>query len=160
MNNLNTKFDFDAIRERIEEYKQAYKSVEWAKKIGVSKAVVSNFHGKSGDKPSPKRQNPSLKYIIAVSLALDKPIDYFMFGKMLPEGSGASKKPKCIYSRASDKERPTGDLLANFSDKKVARECIEKLLEIDQIDPDKIKSINFIIYAFLEGMRSQKKTGT
>ncbi len=40
------------------------------------------------------------------------------------------------------------------------RECIDRLLEIDRIEPDKLENINFIIYAFLEGMRPQKKTGT
>jgi len=36
------------------------------------------------------------------------------------------------------------------------REGIDRLLEIDRIDPDKLESINFIIYAFFEGMRPQK----
>ena len=160
MNDLKLNFDFDAIRDRIEEHKQVYKPVEWAKKIGVSKAVVSNIHGETDGKPSPKRQNPSLKYIIAVSIALRIPIDYFMFGKMTPDESGATQKTRRIYSRASDREKSTGDMLANFSNKKKARECYEKLLEIDHIDPDKLNSINFIIHAFLEGLRPQKKSGT
>ncbi|MDY6789870.1 MAG: hypothetical protein SWH54_01260 [Thermodesulfobacteriota bacterium] len=71
-----------------------------------------------------------------------------------------TQKPKGIYSRASDRETVIGDMLANFNNKKIARECIEKLLEIDRINPGKLESLNFIIYAFLEGMRPEKKTGT
>ncbi len=55
-------------------------------------------------------------------------------------------------------EKEKGGMLANFSNKKTARECLEKLAEIDEIDPDKLESINVIIHAFLEGMRPQKKT--
>lgn len=77
-------------------------------------------------------------------------------GNLIPPK--ATQTIKRIYSRASDRENPTGDMLANFSNKRVARECYEKLLEVDRIDPDKLNSINFIIHAFLEGLRPQKKT--
>lgn len=71
--------------------------------------------------------------------------------------SKPSKKPKCIYSRASDKENRKDDMLAHFSDKKMARECIEKLVEIDRMGWDGFERINLMINSFLEGLKSNKK---
>jgi len=68
------------------------------------------------------------------------------------------QKPKCIYSRASDQESATGDMLANFSNKKMARECADRLLEIDRIEPDKLERVAHYLCGFLEGLKPQKKT--
>ena len=74
---------------------------------------------------------------------------------------GVTKSPeksRRIYSRASDRESATGDMLANFSDKKTARECLEKLLEIDRIEPGRLERVAHYLCGFLEGLKPQKKT--
>ena len=76
---------------------------------------------------------------------------------------GVTKSPeksRHIYTRTSDQESPTGDMLAHFSNKKSARECIDRLLEVDRIEPDKLERVAHYLYGFLEGLKPQKKTGT
>jgi len=55
-------------------------------------------------------------------------------GKLIP--LKATQGIKRIYSRASDQESPTGDMLAVFSNKRVARECYEKLLWVKVVYKD------------------------
>jgi len=74
---------------------------------------------------------------------------------------GVTKSPeksRRIYSRTSDQESPTGDMLAHFSNKKSARECIDRLLEIDRINPDRLKRVETFLHGILEGIRPEKKT--
>lgn len=66
--------DFDAILQRIEQEKEGIKPGEWAKRIGVRPNIVSNVHGKI-------RQKPSLEYIVAVSMATGRSVDYYLFGE-------------------------------------------------------------------------------
>jgi len=53
--------------------------------------------------------------------------------------------------------RKPGDMLAHFSNKKMARECIDRLLEIDRIEPDKLERVAHYFCGFLEGLKPQKK---
>jgi len=50
-----------------------YKPAEWAKKLGISKNIVTNVHGAI-------RQKPSLEYIVAVSKAVGKSVEYLLWG--------------------------------------------------------------------------------
>ena len=68
-----------------------------------------------------------------------------------------SENIKRIYSRACDIERPGGDMLAHFNNKKRARVCIDKLLEIDKIEPEKLEPVEMFLCGFLEGLKPQKK---
>jgi hypothetical protein len=38
------------------------------------------------------------------------------------------------------------------------RECIDRLLEIDRIEPDKLERVAHYLCGFLEGLKPQKKT--
>jgi len=51
-------------------------------------------------------------------------------------------------------------MLVNFSNKKMARECIDRLLEIDRIEADKLERVAHYLCGFLEGLKPQKKTGS
>lgn len=73
MKKIDLNLDYGAIRKRIEKKKDRLKPSEWAEKIGVARNVVSNIHGKTN-------QPPSLEYIIAVSRATGKAIEYFLWG--------------------------------------------------------------------------------
>ena len=68
--------DFHEVLQRIEKEMEGYSRTEWADKVGVRINVVSNIHGANA------RQNPSLKYILAVSVATRKPMDYFLWGRV------------------------------------------------------------------------------
>ncbi|GAB6909640.1 hypothetical protein DESC_810071 [Desulfosarcina cetonica] len=67
--------NFYEVLERIEREMEGYSRTEWANKVGVRINVVSNIHGANA------RQNPSLNYILAVSVATRKPMDYFLWGR-------------------------------------------------------------------------------
>ena len=67
--------DYNAVTRRIEKEMEGYKRSAWAENVGVTINVVSNIHGASA------KQNPSLKYILAVSLATGKPMDYYLWGR-------------------------------------------------------------------------------
>lgn len=83
-------------------------------------------------------------------------IDNKLF-KNTPDTPGLAQNIKHTHSRVSDRKNRTGDILANFSDKKMARECIENLVEIERMGSNGLKEINYTIHTFLEGMRAQKK---
>ena len=65
--------DYDAIRDRIQLEFPDRKNAKWAKKLGIKTNRVTNVHGKD-------QANPSLRYIIHVSLATGKPIEYYLWG--------------------------------------------------------------------------------
>ena len=102
---MKKKLDFDAVKVRIEEFKNRFRPSEWAKMIGVSANVVSNIHGKTG-------QKPSMEYITYVSMATGKSIDYFLLGRE-PE--------------------PESNKTYNFKIPKEGKDAINALLEIEQI---------------------------
>jgi hypothetical protein len=66
MKNFHVGIDFDEVLKRIEKEMEGYSRTEWANKVGVRINVVSNIHGANA------RQNPSLNYILAVSVATRK----------------------------------------------------------------------------------------
>jgi len=76
MKKYNLKLNYPDIIARIENERefQELKPGKWADKVGVTINVVSNIHGKT-------KQKPSLEYIIAVSRATQKPVEYFLYGE-------------------------------------------------------------------------------
>jgi len=100
---MNKQLDFDAIKIRIEEFKDRFRPSEWARMVGVSANVVSNIHGKTG-------QKPSMEYIVYVSMATGKSIDYFLLGR-----------------------EPESNKNYNFKIPKEGDDAINALLEIEQI---------------------------
>ena len=87
MKNIHIDIDYDEVLKRIEKEMEGYSRTEWANKVGLRINVVSNIHGASA------RQNPSLKYILAVSVATRKPMDYFLWGRIsyIPSELSATK---------------------------------------------------------------------
>jgi len=75
MKNIYVDIDFKKVLQRIEKEMEGYSRTEWANKVGVKINVVSNIHGANA------RQNPSLNYILAVSVATRKSMDYFIWGR-------------------------------------------------------------------------------
>jgi hypothetical protein len=75
MKKFHINLDFNEILKRIEKEMESYSRTEWAKKVGVRINVVSNIHGANAS------QHPSLNYILAVSVATRKPMDYFLWGR-------------------------------------------------------------------------------
>lgn len=75
MKNAYVDIDFNEVLQRIEKEMEGYSRTEWANKVGVKINVVSNIHGANA------RQNPSLNYILAVSVATRKTMDYFLWGR-------------------------------------------------------------------------------
>jgi hypothetical protein len=73
MKKIDLDLNFDSIRKRIELDKSSFKPSDWSEFIGVSSNIISNIHGKT-------KQNPSLEYIIAVSKATKKSIEYYLWG--------------------------------------------------------------------------------
>jgi len=114
MSRIGLKLDFDQIRERIDNEKEGLRPSEWAQKIGVRPNVVTNIHGKT-------KQKPSLEYIVAVSLATGRPVDYFLFG----EASSAEIKDEVTRRHA--------DLVTQFKNKREAYLGNCDLLEIEMV---------------------------
>ena len=75
MKNIYVDIDFKKVLQRIEKEMEGYSRTEWANKVGVKINVVSNIHGANA------RQKPSLNYILAVSVATRRPMDYFLWGR-------------------------------------------------------------------------------
>jgi hypothetical protein len=73
MSKINLSLNYDKIRGRIDIDKSLHKPAEWAKKVGVSKNIVTNIHGAT-------KQKPSLEYIVAVSRVTGKPIEWYLYG--------------------------------------------------------------------------------
>lgn len=116
MKKIDLQLEFESIRERIEEYKNQHKPGVWAELVGVSGSVVSNVHGKA-------QQKPSLEYIVAVSKATGRSVDYYLWGS----GGENQTKPKSIDGNKS--------LLENFQNKDKALEFINRLVTIESINP-------------------------
>jgi transcriptional regulator with XRE-family HTH domain len=76
MKKILVDINFNEVRARIEQEMEGYTRTDWANKVGVKINVVSNIHGANA------KQNPSLNYILAVSVATRKPIDYFLWGRV------------------------------------------------------------------------------
>lgn len=74
--------NLEEIRARIEKEKDSYSKREWISLTGVTPQIIGNIHGVT-------RQNPSLEYVIAVAVAVGKPISYFLWGD-----SGPRSKPQ------------------------------------------------------------------
>ncbi len=55
-------------------------------------------------------------------------------------------------------EKEKGGRQAHFSNKKMARECTDRLLEIDRIEADRTERVVHYLCGFLEGLKPQKKT--
>lgn len=75
MKKIHVDIDFNEVLQRIEKEMEGYSRTDWANKVGVKINVVSNIHGANA------RQNPSLNYILSVSMATRKPMDYFLWGQ-------------------------------------------------------------------------------
>jgi Helix-turn-helix len=74
MKKSHIDLDFNKVLQRIEKEMEGSSRTDWAKKVGVRINVVSNIHGANAS------QHPSLNYILAVSVATRKPMDYFLWG--------------------------------------------------------------------------------
>lgn len=48
-------------------------------------------------------------------------------------------------------------ILSNFTNKRIAKECIDKLLEIDRMGSNRLDDVYTMLFAFLEGMRPLEK---
>ena len=75
MKKINVDINFKKVLRRIEKEMEGYSRTAWAEKVGVKINVVSNIHSANA------KQNPSLNYILAVSVATRKPMDYFLWGR-------------------------------------------------------------------------------
>lgn len=130
-------------------------------KCGIDPRQLSDYLG--GRKPlsEPKR----------ISIVEELGYEYDEFLSMAKSGAqvdsegnliplGTTQSIKRIYSRTSDRENVTGDMLEAFNNKKSARNCIDRLLEIDRIEPGKVERVEHYLCGFLEGLKPQKKTGT
>lgn len=146
--------NFNEITKRINEVCGLNTNRELAKLFGITEQNLSNK----------KKKGTILQSIINEALKIHPEVNLHWL--LTGEGEKyiqlnvpkSTQQPKCIYSRASDKENRTGDMLANFSDKKMARECLDKLLEIDRIEPDRLKRVENYLRGLLDGLRPQKKT--
>lgn len=142
MKKFGLNLDFDAIRERIEEDKKPYKPGVWANMVGVSVNIVSNVHGKTN-------QNPSLEYIIAVSLATGKPVDYYLFGN-----TEAVKSPDNVIRVVTEHQ----DLVTRFKNPQKAKEFNEDLLTLEDIDKHGYDEVHDIVKMKISRKGGLKKT--
>ena len=120
MSKIDLQLNFDEIVKRIELDKDRYKPSEWADKVGVAKNIISNVHGKI-------KQKPSLEYIVAVSKATGKPVDYYLWGKEF-------NKPQSIENDSNNLTRIVfehQDLVKRFKNPERAKEINERLIDIE-----------------------------
>lgn len=74
---LNLGLDFDEIRKRIDADKGRTGNNQWAEHIKVSQSLISQIHPqKKGNVP----KMPSLEYVIAVSRATGRPVEWYLYG--------------------------------------------------------------------------------
>lgn len=76
MRKFDLGLDYNAIRQRIEIDKADIRPSDWARKVGVSLAAVSNIHSPGTLQP------PSLQYVIAVARATGKPLEWYLYGEL------------------------------------------------------------------------------
>jgi hypothetical protein len=143
MSKIDLQLNFDAIRERIEHQKKPYKPGVWADMVGVARNIVSNVHGKV-------KQTPSLEYIVAVSKATGKSVDYYLWGKQSEE----KKYPPADIKRIVVEHQ---DLVKLFKNPKKAKAANEKLLKLEDIDPDGYDEILKIMEMKIERKESSHK---
>ncbi len=74
MKKIYLEIDYEAVKRRLEKEMEGYSRTDWAEKVGVKINVVSNIHSARG------KQNPSLSYILAVSVATGKSMEYYLWG--------------------------------------------------------------------------------
>lgn len=98
---LDTSWDYEKIRQRIELDMAGHKPADWARKVGVRINVVSNVHGKS-------QRNPSMLYVLAVARATGKPPEWYLYGE-----TPAARPVNPEETRAEGNLDP--DLLAKIS---------------------------------------------
>jgi len=125
MKKLDLQIDIDAVRKRIERDMEGYKASQWAQKLGVSRSVVSNIHGKKRkNSKKVERQDPSLEYIITVSRVTNKPIEYYLYGEAYREVAEETISPGRISEYAQKGECP-------FRNKELALRVKEDLAYIE-----------------------------
>jgi transcriptional regulator with XRE-family HTH domain len=99
MKKINVDINFKEVTRRIEKEMEGYSRTAWAEKVGVKINVVSNIHSANA------KQSPSLNYILAVSVATRKPMDYFLWGRTSYQPSDSPvmtvKEDQRTYSGAS-----------------------------------------------------------
>jgi hypothetical protein len=93
MNKIELSLNYKEIIARIEAEMEGFKVSKWAKFLGVNKNVISNFHGKSS------RRNPSMEYIITISLKTGKPIEWYLWGKKAEQESITKEKLSDQFER-------------------------------------------------------------
>ncbi|WP_321495596.1 hypothetical protein [uncultured Desulfobacter sp.] len=156
MKKFGLNLDFDAIRERIEKDKDRYKPGTWAEMVGVSLNVVSNIHGKS-------KRNPSLEYIVAVSLATGKSVDHYLWGDKNKEEQLEQKNVKIdstpLQQSIIDEDQ---DLIKEFKNPEKAKKFNEFLVTVEKYNPDGYDSLyglaENLYQATPDGKNSVKKT--
>lgn len=120
MSKIDLNLDFDAIRERIDKEKHGIKPSIWADKVGVSRNVVTNIHGSV-------KQKPSLEYIVAVSKATNKSVDYYLWGtKETNKPELKNDIPQVIVEHQ--------DLIKRYADPVQGKEINEQLIDIQDTD--------------------------
>lgn len=122
MSKIDLNLNFDEIEERISQDKIGIKPSAWADKIGVSRNVVTNVHGKI-------KQKPSLEYIVAVSKATGKSVDYYLWGSETEEQSEA---------KLIDVNKKELDI---FRNKERALELIKQLSTIENLNPQMFEMV-------------------
>jgi hypothetical protein len=94
MKKLELNLNYSEIKTRIEADKAQYKVKKWAELVGSSIATISNIHGKKG------KVKPSIEYIVAVSRATGKPVEWYLYGE---EKNGQRvKEAPCEYNPDRD----------------------------------------------------------
>lgn len=132
MSKINLKLDFEAIRERIEKDKSLYKPSIWADRVGVSRNIVTNVHGAI-------KQQPSLEYIVAVSKATEKSVDYYLWGKEEGSSTLPNSDPVVIEHQ---------NIIKQFYNPAVGKRINEKLVVIQKNEKIFQGIINSIKAAF------------
>lgn len=138
MSKIDLQLDFDAIRKRIEEDKKPYKPAVWADMIGVTRNIVSNVHGKI-------QQKPSLEYIVAVSKATGKSVDYYLWGKEEGHSNAALSDPIVIEHQ---------NLVKKFKNPERGLRLNKGLVELEHLSEEAIREMEIHIQASLSTARA------
>lgn len=138
---IDLGLDYEAILERINLEKEGVKPGAWANRVGVSINIVSNVHGKT-------KQRPSLEYIIAVSKATEKPVDYFLWGdeeRVLNRNEPVNDslyEPISEYGRNSIAD---ADMIQHFKQTVLARELNRNAMILEKLNTEALKEVNDFI---------------
>jgi transcriptional regulator with XRE-family HTH domain len=149
MKKIDLRLDFDKIRSRIDLERESYKPGAWAELIGVSLNVVSNIHGKT-------KQNPSLEYIVAVSKATGRSVDYYLFG----HDQESPQPQKKEYSKITKVIIEHQDIVKKFKNPEIAKAMNEKLLEIEAADAELFSKADAYIQGLHDSIKTSKKKKT